>query len=150
SEDCLSINIWTPADASSTSNLPVMVYIYGGAYIFGGSASPTYNGAYLAAKGGVILVTFNYRIGALGFLAGIEGLTGNYGLLDQQLALTWVKNNIANFGGDPSQVTIFGESAGAISVGLHLLSAPGSQDLFVAGIMESNPFALPLRTVEGA
>ncbi len=150
SEDCLSINIWTPPDATTSSNLPVMVYIYGGAYIFGGSASPTYNGAYLAAKGNVILVTFNYRIGALGFLAGIEGLTGNYGFLDQQLALNWVKENIVNFGGDPSQVTIFGESAGAISVGLHLLSAPASQGLFVAGLMESNPFALPSRTVEGA
>src|SRR5258706_380070 len=83
-------------------------------------------GARLAAAGHNVIVSFNYRVGALGFLSGIDGLTGNYGFLDQQLALLWVQRNICAFGGDPNRVTIWGESAGAMSVGLHLVS-PGSQ-----------------------
>jgi len=147
SEDCLSVNVWTPPGRGQAL-LPVMVFIHGGAFIEGNSAFPQYDGTYMAASQNVVVASFNYRLGALGFLAGIDGLTGNYGFLDQQLALQWVKDNIEGFGGDPSQITIFGESAGAMSVGLHLLSAPGSADLFDADIMESNPFALPYKTVE--
>jgi carboxylesterase type B len=94
----------------------------------------------------VVVVSFNYRLGALGFLAGINGLEGNYGLKDQQLAFQWVKDNIRNFGGDPDQVTLFGESAGAMSVGLHLLSIPSSSTLFRGGIMQSNPLGIPFKT----
>ena len=92
----------------------------------------------------MVVVTLNYRLGALGFLAVPElGLTGNYGILDQRLALRWVAENIAAFGGDPRKVTIFGESAGAMSVGLHLFSIPQNRGRFRAAIMESNPLALP-------
>jgi carboxylesterase type B len=144
SEDCLSLNIWVPAGATPGARLPVMVFIYGGAFVAGTSSDPLYDGAYLAANRNVILVSFNYRLGVLGFLAA-DGLSGNYGFLDQQLALTWVHNNIRAFGGDPGKVTIFGESAGAMSVGLHLFSAPGSARLFRAGIMESNFLSIPYK-----
>lgn len=144
SEDCLNLNVWAPADAVPDANLPVMVFIYGGSFVSGDSADPLYDGAYLAANKNVIVVSFNYRVGVFGFLATDE-LDGNYGFLDQQLALSWVQNNIAAFGGAPDKVTIFGESAGAMSVGLHLFSAPASAPLFRAGIMESNFLALPYK-----
>src|SRR5581483_10511578 len=147
SEDCLSVNVWTPADAEAGQHLPVLVYIHGGAFLFGSSANPIFDGAYLASAEHLVLVSLNYRVGAFGFLAGIDGLEGNYGFLDQQLALRWVRDNASAFGGDPEHVTIFGESAGAMSVGLHMLSAPSSAGLFVAGAMESNPFGLPYATV---
>jgi len=143
-EDCLSLNIWTPAGAAPGASLPVMAFIHGGAFVAGTSANPLYDGAHLAANHNVILVSFNYRLGALGFLAA-DGLTGNYGILDQQAALTWVQKNIRAFGGDPAKVTIFGESAGAMSVGLHAFSAPGSMPLFRAAIMESNFLGLPYK-----
>jgi carboxylesterase type B len=143
-EDCLSLNIWTPADAPPDAALPVMAFIHGGAFVAGTSADPLYDGAHLAANHNVILVSFNYRLGALGFLAA-DGLGGNYGFLDQQAALTWVQKNILAFGGDPAKVTIFGESAGAMSVGLHTFSAPGSAPLFRAAIMESNFLGLPYK-----
>ncbi len=146
SEDCLSLNVWTPATGGRR---PVMVFIHGGAFVFGSSSNPVYDGSRLAARGDVVVVTLNYRLGALGFLAGIEGLEGNYGFLDQQLALRWVRDNIAAFGGDPSRVTLFGESAGAASVGLHLLS-PDSRALFRAAIMESNPYGLPMKSMDEA
>ncbi|CAO3457514.1 hypothetical protein [Azospirillum argentinense] len=149
SEDCLSVNVWTPETAKSDAGLPVMVYIPGGGFTQDGSASPVYDGAYLAANRNVVLVTLNYRLGVLGFLAG-EGLNGNYGFLDQQAALAWVHRNIRAFGGDPGKVTLFGESAGAMSVGLHLFSAPGSQPFFRAAIMESNFLGLPYQTLENA
>ena len=121
-----------------------MVFIHGGAFLYGAGSLPIYDGSYLAASGDVVVVTLNYRLGALGFLAVPElGLTGNYGILDQRLALRWVAENIASFGGDPRQVTIFGESAGAMSVGLHLFSIPENRGRFRAAIMESNPLALP-------
>lgn len=155
-EDCLSINVWTPKNRASNAKLPVMVFIYGGGFFRGSSSfepykgAYLYNGSYLSANENVVVVTFNYRVGVLGFLAFKEyngdELEGNYGFLDQQLALQWVQNNIQNFGGDPSNVTLFGESAGAMSVGLHLVSAPSSQALFQQGIMESNPYALPYKT----
>ena len=147
SEDCLSLNIWTPVGATPDEKLPVMVFIYGGGFVAGDSSDPLYDGAYLAANKGVILVSFNYRLGVLGFLATDE-LSGNYGFMDQQLALSWVQANIDSFGGDPEKVTLFGESAGAMSVGLHLFSAPGSTDLFRAAIMESNFLALPYKQLK--
>jgi len=146
SEDCLSLNIWTPPTATADTPLPVMVFIYGGSFTSGYSSSPLYDGSYLAANKNVVLVTLNYRVGVLGFLATDE-LSGNYGFMDQQLALSWVQRNISSFGGNPGQVTLFGESAGAMSVGLHLLSAPGSVPLFRAAIMESNFFALPYKSL---
>lgn len=156
SEDCLSINIWTPADRGA--NLPVLVFIHGGAFVVDSSASRLYepdgphlyDGSYLAATQNLVVVTFNYRLGALGFLGGVARLDGNYGFLDQQLALTWVQENIASFGGNPARVTLAGESAGAMSVGLHLLSAPDSDSLFSAAIMQSNPFGIPFKDLEEA
>lgn len=145
-ENALTINVWTPPSAKPGDNLPVMVWIYGGGFITGRNSDPIYDGARLAATRNVIVVNFNYRLGALGFLVIKEfGLAGNYGFLDQQLALQWVQRNISAFGGAPAKVTLFGESAGSISVGLHLASAPASQPLFRAGIMESNLLGVPLR-----
>ncbi len=152
SEDCLSVNVWTPADASASPRA-VMVFIYGGAFIYGSNANPRYDGAYTAAYGDVVVVNMNYRLGALGFLAGVkdkktgEEINGNFGILDQVLALKWVRDNIGAFGGDPDKVAIYGESAGAMSVGLHMLASPRSEPLFRAGIMESNPFGLPYKTL---
>jgi para-nitrobenzyl esterase len=145
SEDCLFLNIWTPrAAVDRGKRLPVMVFIHGGYFVYGAGSLPIYDGAYLAASGNVVVVTLNYRLGSLGFLAVPElGLTGNYGILDQRLALRWVAKNIAAFGGDPRKVTIFGESSGAMSVGLHLFSIPADRGRFRAAIMESNPLAIP-------
>lgn len=153
SEDCLSVNVWTPAERAESPRA-VMVFIYGGAFIYGSNADPRYDGAYTAAFGDVVVVTMNYRLGAFGFLAGVkdkktgEEINGNFGILDQILALEWVRDNIAAFGGDPDKVTIYGESAGAMSVGLHLLSSPRSEPLFRAGIMESNPLGLPYKSLK--
>ncbi|MGF7158463.1 carboxylesterase type B [Rhodoligotrophos appendicifer] len=144
SEDCLSLNIWAPQKAERR---PVMVFIHGGAFVEGTAAAMLYQGENIASRGDVVVVTLNYRLGALGFLSGVAGLTGNYGFLDQQLALEWVRENIAQFGGDPGNVTLFGESAGAMSIGLHLIS-PRSEPLFHAAIMESNPYALPYRSID--
>jgi carboxylesterase type B len=146
SEDCLSLNVWTPSTATPAAALPVMVFLHGGAFIEGSTADPTYDAAYLSATQNVVVVTVNYRLGALGFLAGIGGLTGNYGMLDQQLAMQWVVANVAQFGGDATRVLLFGESAGAMSVGLHLLSMPSSAGLFSAALMESNPLSLPYKS----
>ena len=119
SEDCLTLNIWTPIHAD---NAPVFFWIYGGALVGGASREPTYDGARLAERG-IVVVSINYRLGVLGWLAHPElseesplGISGNYGLLDQIEALRWVRKNIRGFGGDPSNVTIAGESAGALSV----------------------------------
>lgn len=141
SEDCLSLNVWTPA-ASPQAKLPVMFWIHGGGFNFGGTSLPEYDGKNLAAEG-VVVVTANYRLGPLGFLAhplldaeSASGASGNYGLLDQVAALEWVQRNIAAFGGDPAQVTIFGQSAGSRSVSL-LLMSPLAQGLFKGAIAES-------------
>lgn len=150
SEDCLSLNVWRPLGVRAGDARPVMVWIYGGSFLDGGTNVPLYDGAYLSSTQDVVVVTLNYRLGALGFLAGVDGLRGNYGMMDQQLALRWVRDNIAAFGGDPAQVTIFGESAGAMSVGLHQLSIPSSGGLFRAILMESNPFGIPYKTLEQA
>ena len=152
-EDCLSVNVWTP-EGSRPEPRAVMVFIYGGAFIYGNNADPLYDGAYTAAYGDVVVVSMNYRLGALGFLSGVmdkktgEEINGNFGILDQILALDWVRDNIGAFGGDPEKVTIYGESAGAMSVRLHLLSSPGSESLFRAAIMESNPLGLPYKNLK--
>lgn len=139
SEDCLTVNVFIPETGSRL--LPVMVFIYGGGFSFGSSAYRIYNGQYLATEGEVVVVTFNYRLGVLGFLSkGTKDLLGNYGLLDQVKALHWVQENIERFGGDPKQVTIFGQSAGAASVALHMLS-PLSRGLYHKVILESGTAA---------
>jgi len=126
----------------------VQVWIYGGGFYSGTSTLELYDGEYLAAKNDVVLVSMQYRVGPLGFLSlGNEEAPGNVGLLDQQLALRWVNKHIGAFGGDPSKVTIFGESAGAASVGFHLLS-PGSADLFRSAIMQSAAAGAPWAYVD--
>jgi para-nitrobenzyl esterase len=141
SEDCLYLNVWTPAKRPG-DRLPVMVWIHGGGFANGSGANPTYDGVALARRG-VVLVTLNYRLGPLGFLvhpelsreAAYHG-SGNYGLMDQVAALKWVRANIAAFGGDPSRVTIFGESAGSGSVNI-LQASPLAKGLFRRAIGES-------------
>jgi para-nitrobenzyl esterase len=141
SEDCLYLNVWSTSPDNS-KKMPVMVWIYGGGYSEGSSEVAVYNGANLA-RTGVVVVTFNYRVGPLGFFA-YPALTeesqhhssGNYGLLDQMAALNWVHRNIAAFGGDPSNVTIFGQSAGAGSVAI-LMTSPLAKGLFEHAITES-------------
>ena len=144
SEDCLYLNVWTPAHNAS-EKLPVMIFFYGGAFEKIAGSMPMYNGTPFAKKG-VILVTTNYRIGALGFLAHPElanespvNSSGNYGFLDQIAAMKWVQKNIGAFGGDPTRVTIFGQSAGAEAVWVHLAS-PQSKGLFSQAIVESGTF----------
>jgi para-nitrobenzyl esterase len=132
SEDCLSLNVWTPDPAGSR---PVMVWIHGGGFRQGGGAHLLYDAAPLSARGDVVVVTLNYRLGALGFLAHPD-LGANWGLLDQIAALRWVRDNIAAFGGDPDNVTIFGESAGSTSVAL-LTVAPPARGLFHRAIAQS-------------
>jgi para-nitrobenzyl esterase len=141
SEDCLYLNIWTPAPSPKT-NLPVMVWIYGGGFSFGSTSTPVHNGEHLARKG-VVLVSINYRVGALGFLAHPElsaesprQVSGNYGLLDQIAALKWIQESIAAFGGNPDRVTLFGESAGGISISM-LCASPESRGLFRGAISQS-------------
>ena len=148
SEDCLYLNVWAPAKIDKP--LPVMVWIYGGGYVIGSGASKLYDGSAFA-RDGVILVTLNYRLGSLGFFAH-PALTreaapdqplGDYGLMDQIAGLKWVKANIARFGGDPEQVTVFGESAGAGSI-LYLMTSDSAKGLFQKAIVESGPaFSLP-------
>jgi para-nitrobenzyl esterase len=140
SEDCLSLNVWTPAKTGG--RLPVMVWIHGGGFNFGASSQAEYHGANLARKG-VVVVTLNYRLGPLGYLVhpGLDsespqGVSGNYGLLDQIAALKWVRANIKAFGGDPGNVTLFGQSAGSRSVSLLLLS-PQAKSLFHRAIAQS-------------
>lgn len=142
SEDCLFLNLWTGA-RDTAEKRPVMVWIYGGGFQFGSSIQPNYNGTNLAGKG-VVLVSFNYRLGVLGFLAlselDSEGTnSGDFGLQDQVAALRWVKENISRFGGDPDNITVFGESAGAHSVGL-LLASSLSAGLFNKAILESGAY----------
>ena len=144
SEDCLYLNVWTPAK-SSDEKLPVMVFFYGGGFANVAGSMPFYNGPTLA-QNGVIVVTPNYRLGALGFFAHPQldnesphNASGNYGIMDQQAALKWVQKNIGAFSGDPSRVTIFGQSAGAESVLVHVAS-PTSTGLYQQAIVESGPF----------
>lgn len=153
SEDCLYLNVWTPAK-SGRERLPVMVWIYGGAYRMGATSTPGYDGTRLAGKG-VVVVSIAYRVGPFGFLAhpqlSAESGKGSgcYGLMDQIAALRWVKSNIAQFGGDPSCVTIFGESAGAMSVS-SLMCAPGARGLFQRAICESGVIMAPVKSGDDA
>jgi para-nitrobenzyl esterase len=141
SEDCLFLNVYTPANANAKSKLPVMFWIHGGGYGAGASSEPRHNGDFMPTKG-VVLVTINYRLGVFGFLATADlakeanGTAGNYGLLDMVAALQWVKANIGNFGGDPENVTIFGESAGSFAVST-LMASPAARGLFHKAIGES-------------
>jgi para-nitrobenzyl esterase len=158
-EDCLFLNVWTPAE-SRDERLPVMVFIHGGGHVVGSASDPAppdipalYSGEYLSERG-VVVVTFNYRLGVFGFLvhaalAGEGEAPGNYGLWDQIAALAWVQRNIAQFGGDPDNVTIFGESAGSVDVCLHVAS-PHSRDLFHRAISESGACTTRRRTAAEA
>lgn len=156
SEDCLYLNVWTPPEAkTSPVLLPVMVFIHGGAFVADTGNNPYYEGTAFARDRNVIVVTLNYRLGAFGFLkTDAKGHPprngGNFGIEDQINALLWVRNNIGAFGGDPARVTLFGESAGAMSVGLHLLASPRSKDLFSAAIQESNPLGYRFRNPKQA
>ena len=140
SEDCLTVNVWAP-NHPAAKKLPVMVWIYGGGFIGGASGTPFYDGANFA-RDGVVMVSLNYRLGRLGWFAHPaltkegKGPLGNYGLMDQIAALKWVKANIAAFGGDPKNVTVFGESAGGISINF-LMVSPAAKGLFAKAISES-------------
>lgn len=145
SEDCLYLNVYAPKNVSSPDqHLPVMVWIHGGSFRYGSGSE--YDGRILAAKGEVVVVTINYRLGALGFLSTDDSVTsGNQGLLDQVMALKWVNRNIQHFGGNPSQVTLFGQSAGGSAVSLHIFSRL-SEGLFQAVVAQSgcalSPFSV--------
>ena len=158
SEDCLYLNVWTPARRSGERPLPVLVYFYGGGFTAGDGSEPRYDGAAMARKG-IVALTVNYRLGVFGFLAHPElsaesprHASGNYGLLDQAAALAWVRDNIAAFGGDPRRVTIAGESAGSISVN-GLMASPLSRSLIAGAIGESggmiHPTFEPVPLAEG-
>jgi len=157
SEDCLYLNVWTPAKRN-TKDLPVLVYFYGGGNVAGDASEPRYDGESMAKKG-VVVVTCNYRLNVFGFLAHPElsaeapyKASGNYGMLDQSAALKWVQKNIAAFGGDPKKVTIAGESAGSIGVSCQMAS-PLSKNLIAGAIGESgagiNPTMAPVPLAEG-
>jgi len=140
-EDCLTMNIWAPPGVKAGAKRPVVVFIYGGGFTIGSSGMANYDGEAMA-KAGAVFVNFNYRVGAMGFLAHPEltaeqgGASGNYGLMDQTLALRWIRDNIAAFGGDPDKVLIMGQSAGAGSVAAQILS-PAARGLFRAAMMSS-------------
>jgi para-nitrobenzyl esterase len=152
SEDCLTLNLWVPPSAAPGQKRPVMVWLHGGALVLGAGSLPIYDGTQLARQG-VLVVTLNYRLGVLGTFAhpaleataeGGRGGPVNFGLLDQIAALRWVQRRIAAFGGDPRQVTVFGQSAGAQSV-LSLMASPAAQGLFQRAIAQS-PYGIPSHT----
>ena len=174
-EDCLYLNVWAPLKTRPDQIFPVMLWLYGGAFMHGAASKQEYIGNRLAERG-VIVVSCNYRLGALGFLVSLnDGLFGNYGLHDQKMAMQWVQDHIQNFGGDINRVTLFGESAGAMSIGLHLLDqqllrqlhqrkarfnssnyilggrynmmSSGGRKLFHSVILQSNPLGYKYRTV---
>ncbi len=149
-EDCLTLNVWAPNDVAGPA--PVMVWIHGGGFIQGSGGEAIYDGARLAAGQGVVVVSLNYRLGALGFLVHPAFVgehddhpsAGNWGLLDQLAALRWVRANIGGFGGDPERVTIFGESAGGVSV-CSLLASPLAAGLVAGAVMQSGSCEAALR-----
>ena len=158
SEDCLLLNVFTPLGATAASRLPVLVFFHGGAFRDGFGGGELYNGTFLAAgtRDPAIIVPVSYRLGAFGFLFGTgqdapngDDPTGNYGILDQRAALQWVREHIAAFGGDPQRVTIWGQSAGSMSVATHLIS-PGSRGLFAGAVLDSEPLSLPFRAPPSA
>ncbi|XP_051960984.1 bile salt-activated lipase-like [Xyrauchen texanus] len=149
SEDCLYLNIWIPQGRTVSTNLPVMVFIYGGAFLMGGAQGANflnnylYDGEEIADRGNVIVVTLNYRLGTLGFLSsGDSGIPGNYGLWDQHAGIAWVHRNIKAFGGDPNNITVFGESAGAASVNFQIIS-PKNKGLIRRAISQSGVALCP-------
>lgn len=156
-EDCLQLNVWAPVDGRLPRPLPVMVWLHGGGLIQGSAVEPLYNGAALAAGRGIVVVTANYRLGALGFLAHRAFVdadpaapgAGNYGLLDQIAALDWLQANVAAFGGDPARITVFGESAGGVSV-CALRASPLARGRFGAAIMQSGACLDDLPRLDGA
>ena len=143
-EDCLTLNVWASSDTTAGDRKPVMVWVHGGAYILGSASQPLYDGRVLAGDGEVVVVTMNYRLGALGFLDLSEfdsprrRYDSNLGLRDVLAALQWVRDNIATFGGDPDRVTVFGESAGA-GIITTLLTIPAAEGLFAGAIAQSSP-----------
>lgn len=146
SEDCLFLNVWAPATARAGTKLPVVVFIHGGGFTLGSSGMALYGGENVAATGGAIFVNFNYRVGALGFMAHPELVaesphhsSGNYGFLDTVAALQWVQRNIARFGGDPGNVTVSGQSAGSAAVSA-LAASPLAKGLFQRGVAMSLSF----------
>uniref|UniRef100_A0A8C2AF64 Carboxylic ester hydrolase n=1 Tax=Cyprinus carpio TaxID=7962 RepID=A0A8C2AF64_CYPCA len=153
SEDCLYLNVFVPLSVNLAAPLlkplPVMLWIHGGDFIAGSASKQLYDGRYISNFTQTLVVSVAYRLGAFGFLvSGKDPRTsaaGNYGILDQQAALLWVQQNIAVFGGDPSRVTLFGESAGAQSVSLHLM-IQSSKPLFRQAVFQSLPFSIPLKT----
>ncbi|WP_226016788.1 carboxylesterase/lipase family protein [Novosphingobium sp. FKTRR1] len=154
-EDCLFLNVWKPAAAASSSRLPVMVWVHGGGFVNGGTSPAIYSGENFA-RDGVVFVSLNYRLGRFGFFAhpalASEGFGGNFGFLDQIAALKWVQANIAAFGGDPGNVTAFGESAGGMSMHM-LLQSPLARGLFHRVIIESGggrDRTLPMPTIANA
>jgi carboxylesterase type B len=150
SEDCLYMNVYTPLNVNTSSALPVMVFIPGGDMDMGTANCDLYDASYVVGTRDVVIVTLNYRLGSFGFLVDPKrGITGNYGMQDQRLALQWVQENIVQFGGNPNDVTLFGESAGAFCVMGHIVS-PLSAGLFHKSIVQSIPLMLPYRTISSA
>ena len=154
SEDCLYLNIWTPASATAQSRLPVLFWIHGGAFLHGCGSEKEFDGEGFAKKG-VILVTINYRVNAFGFFAHPaleeeteEGVSGNYGIFDQIFALDWVQQNIAAFGGDPDAITLAGQSAGCMSVQT-ILSSPLARGMARGAILQSGGGIQALHTTPG-
>jgi carboxylesterase type B len=143
SESCLFLDVFTPLNSSTKDPIPVMIFMHGGQFTMGAPGVELYDGELFVSKGNVILVNIAYRLGALGWLASSDAnIPGNFGFLDQRAAIQWVHRNIRAFGGNPNSITIFGQSAGAISVAAHLTS-PFSKGLFHKAIIESNPLMLP-------
>ena len=153
-DDCLTLNIWASSNIAAGDRKPVMVWIHGGAYVLGSANQPLYNGRVLAAGGDVVVVTVNYRLGAFGFLdlssfsTSGRRFDSNLGLRDVLVALQWVRDNIAAFGGDPDRVTLFGESAGA-GIVTTLLTTPAGAGLFSAAIAQSSPATSVYDAVRG-
>ncbi|MEZ4232808.1 MAG: carboxylesterase family protein [Polyangiaceae bacterium] len=153
-EDCLTLNVWAHENRKDDALRPVMVYLHGGGFVSGAGSSPLYEASRIARRGDVVVVTLNYRLGALGFLATAElraespdGSVGNYGLLDQRAALGWIHDNIAIFGGDPTNVTLFGQSSGSVAICAQLAMA-GSRDLVARAILQSGGGCADVRLLE--
>lgn len=148
SEDCLYLNVFTPLVSALTTPVPVLLFMHGGNFKQGYAGGLLYNSTVFANYTSTIVVVIQYRLGALGYLYGGKdsAISGNYGFFDQRVALKWVQANIAAFGGDPARVTVFGQSAGSMSIATHLAS-PGSKGLFQYAILESEPFGLPFRDI---
>jgi para-nitrobenzyl esterase len=152
-EDCLELNVWSPAP-SRGERLPVLVFIHGGGYLSGAGSAAWYDGAVMAGRGPAVVVTLNYRLGALGYLYLPASATGgapvaNLGLLDQRLALEWVRENVEAFGGDPARITAFGQSGGGHSL-LAVRRLPGGEDLFRRAILQSAPLGMPAASADAA